>query len=84
MPSVAATIEAMPSHITKIKTPAILELERRARREAEIAVKVTIVRLFLIPKPQTSLKTAQFVIKYKHILGEILQKNVSAFEIQST
>ena len=51
LPSVATTIEAMPSHITKIKTPAILELERRARREAETAVKVIVVRHYLIPNP---------------------------------
>ena len=51
LPSVAATIEAMPSHITKIKTPAILELERRARREAETAVKVIVVRHYLILNP---------------------------------
>ena len=60
LPSVATTIEAMPSHITKIKTPAILELERRARREAETAVKVIVVRHYLILNPWTSLKTAQF------------------------
>ncbi len=34
-------MEAMPSHVTKIKTPAMLQVERRAKREAEAAIKVS-------------------------------------------
>ncbi len=44
MPPVSASVDSIvPGHITKIRTPAMLELERRARKEVEVAIRVILI-----------------------------------------